>query len=73
MKSEKSPLKAPLFKASCAVAALTDAGFAASVAKELAAADPETYEKSALLLKSKSEKIIRRRGLSKKKKKGNKS
>ena len=47
-------------RASCAVIALTEVGFAASTAKKLAQADPEQYGEAAGRLDHKAEKTYRR-------------
>lgn len=45
---------------SCAMAALTDAGMAASLMKKLAAADPEKYTEAAQALDGKAQKMLQR-------------
>ena len=45
---------------SCAMAALTDAGLAASLVKKLAAAEPETYGEAAAALDTKAQKELQR-------------
>ena len=45
---------------SCAMAALTDAGMAASLVKKLAAADPERYQQVAEALDVKAKKVLQR-------------
>ncbi len=45
---------------SCAMAALTDAGMAASLVKKLAAADPERYQQAAEALDVKAKKVLQR-------------
>lgn len=45
---------------SCAMAALTDAGMAASFLKKLAAADPERYQEAADALDVKAQKVLQR-------------
>ena len=45
---------------SCAMAALTDAGMAASLVKKLAAADPEKYQQAAEALDVKAKKVLQR-------------
>lgn len=45
---------------SCAMAALTDAGMAASLVKKLAAADPEKYAEAAQALDVKAQKVLQR-------------
>lgn len=47
-------------RGSCAMAALTDAGMAASFLKKLAAADPERYGEAAAALNVRAEKVLRR-------------
>ncbi len=47
-------------RASCAMAALTDAGMAASFLKKLAAADPERYGEAAETLDVKAQKVLQR-------------
>lgn len=47
-------------RASCAMAALTDAGMAASFLKKLAAADPERYGEAAEALDTKAQKVLQR-------------
>lgn len=62
-------VKAPFTKAemgmavgrtSCAMAALTDAGLAASLLKKLAALDPEQYGETAAALDTKAAKVLKR-------------
>ena len=57
----KAQLGAALGRSSCALVALTDVGFAASVVKKLSARDPETYGAVAERLSHKAEKTQRRR------------
>lgn len=45
---------------SCAMAALTDAGMAASLMKKLAAANPEQYQQAAEALDVKAKKVLQR-------------
>ena len=47
-------------RASCAMAALTDAGMAASFLSKLAAADPERYGEAASALDTKAQKVMQR-------------
>lgn len=47
-------------RGSCAMAALTDAGLAASLLKKLAAADPEKYGEAAASLDTKAQKVLQR-------------
>lgn len=47
-------------RASCAMAALTDAGMAASFLNKLAAADPERYGEAASALDTKAQKVLQR-------------
>lgn len=47
-------------RGSCAMAALTDAGMAASLLKKLAAADPERYGEAAAALDAKAAKVLQR-------------
>ena len=47
-------------RGSCAMAALTDAGMAASFLKKLAAADPEQYGEAAAALDTKAQKVLQR-------------
>ena len=49
-----------LGRGSCALLALTDAGFAAAVAEKLAARDPERYAPAAALLLEKADKVLQR-------------
>ncbi len=56
----KADLGSTVGRSSCAMAALTDAGFAASVAKKLAAYDSEAYGPAALALDEKAEKVLQR-------------
>lgn len=49
-----------LGRGSCALLALTDAGFAAAVAERLAARDPERYAPAAALLREKADKVLQR-------------
>ena len=45
---------------SCAMAALTDPGLAASLLKKLSAADPEQYAEAAATLDTKAQKVLQR-------------
>ena len=56
----KEALGACLGRASCAMLAITDAGFAAGLAEKLAKEDPEQYGQVQLLLSQKAERIRRR-------------
>lgn len=47
-------------RGSCAMAALTDAGMAASFLKKLAQADPEQYGQAAATLDTKAQKVLQR-------------
>lgn len=57
----KTELGGALGRSSCALAALTDVGFAASVVKKLSARNPEAYGAVAERLEHKAEKTQRRR------------
>ena len=57
---EKSELGFLLGRTSCAMLALTDAGFAAAVAEKLAARDPERYGPAAGQLKEKADRVLQR-------------
>lgn len=48
-------------RGSCAMAALTDAGMAASLLNRLAAAEPERYGEAAAALDRKAQKVLQRR------------
>ena len=56
----KVELGGQLGRSSCAMLALTDAGFAAAVAGKLAARDPERYGPAATLLREKADKVLQR-------------
>ena len=56
----KAELGGLLGRGSCALLALTDAGFAAAVAEKLAAWDPERYGPAAALLREKADKVLQR-------------
>lgn len=56
----KTQLGGAVGRESCAMAALTDAGMAASLLKKLAAADPEQYGEAALALDTKAQKVLQR-------------
>jgi ribosomal protein L7Ae-like RNA K-turn-binding protein len=58
--SSKAELGTMAGRASCAMLALTDVGFAASLVKKLAAIDPEQYGEAAGLLSTKAEKAQKR-------------
>lgn len=59
--ADKDDLGRALGRTSCAMCAVTDVGFAAALAKKLAAGDPETYGDAAALLAGKAEKAKKRR------------
>lgn len=56
----KSELGNILGRTSCAMAAFTDTGFAASLVKKLAQADPEQYGEAAQQLDVKAQKVLQR-------------
>lgn len=56
----KAELGATVGRMSCAMLAITDAGFAASLVKKLALRDPETYTAAAEQLSTKAEKVLKR-------------
>ena len=56
----KEQLGGAVGRESCAMAALTDAGLAASFVKKLAAADPERYGEAAAALDTKAQKVLQR-------------
>ena len=56
----KDQIGAVLGRGSCAMAALTDAGMAASFLNNLAAADPEKYGDAAQTLDAKAAKVLQR-------------
>lgn len=56
----KGELGMAVGRESCAMAALTDAGMAASLLKKLAAADPERYQEAADALDVKAQKVLQR-------------
>ena len=56
----KEELGFQLGRSSCAMLALTDAGFAAAVSEKLRARDPEKYEAAASQLRQKADKVLRR-------------
>lgn len=56
----KAELGFQLGRGSCALLALTDAGFAASVAEKLAARDPERYGPAAQQLRVKADRVLQR-------------
>ena len=62
----KEELGAPLGRASCAMLAVTDVGFAAALAKKLADRDETAYGSARDILFHKAEKANKRRKLSKK-------
>lgn len=57
----KEELGAAVGRASCAMAAVTDLGFAQAIVRKLAAADPDTYGGTAQRLAVKAERAARRR------------
>lgn len=56
----KAQLGGAVGRESCAMAALTDAGLAASLVKKLAAADPDQYGEAAAALDNKAQKVLQR-------------
>lgn len=56
----KSELGAALGRSSCAMLALTDAGFSAAVAEKLAARDPDKYGPAAQQLRQKADRALQR-------------
>jgi ribosomal protein L7Ae-like RNA K-turn-binding protein len=56
----KSELGFTTGRASCALLALTDIGFASSLLKKLAEADPEQYGETAELISGKAKKVLQR-------------
>lgn len=56
----KAELGFLLGRSSCAMLALTDAGFAASVVEKLAALDPERYSPAAQQLRLKADRVLQR-------------
>jgi len=56
----KAELGSIVGRSSCAMMAVTDTGFAASLVKKLAAIDPETYGSVAEQLGGKAEKVLQR-------------
>ena len=56
----KDQIGAVVGRSSCAMAALTDAGMAASFLNKLAAADPEKYADAAQALDAKAAKVLQR-------------
>ena len=56
----KDQIGAVMGRGSCAMAALTDAGMAASFLNKLAAADPEQYGEAAQALDAKAAKVLQR-------------
>lgn len=57
----KEELGLILGRSSCAMAALTDAGFAAAVMEKLAARDPEKFGPAARQLREQADRVLRRR------------
>ena len=56
----KAELGGAVGRGSCALMALTEVGFAASIVKKLAAEDPDTYGEAAQRLSGKAQKTYRR-------------
>lgn len=56
----KAEMGAMMGRTSCAMAAITDAGFAASLVSKLAAADPERYGETAAALDTRAQKALQR-------------
>ncbi len=56
----KAEMGAALGRATCAMAAFTDAGFAASLVKKLSDQDPERYGEAAAQLDAKAQKVLQR-------------
>lgn len=56
----KAELGMMMGRSSCAMAAITDAGFAASLVSKLAAGDPERYGETAAALDTKAQKVLQR-------------
>lgn len=56
----KAELGAVLGRSSCAMAAFTDAGFAAGLVSKLSALDPERYGEAAGQLEAKAQKVLQR-------------
>ncbi len=56
----KAELGAPLGRSSCAMLALTDPGFAASILEKLAARDPERYAPAAQTLREQADRVLQR-------------
>lgn len=56
----KAELGAAVGRESCAMAALADAGLAASLMKKLAAQEPERYGEAAAALEEKAKKVLQR-------------
>jgi len=56
----KGELGFPLGRSSCAMLALTDAGFAAAVVEKLAGRDPDRYGPAALQLREKADRVLQR-------------
>lgn len=57
---DKGELGSVLGRASCAMLAFTDAGFAASACAKLAARDPDRYGPAALQLRTKADRLLQR-------------
>ena len=57
---DKSQLGFVLGRSSCAMLALTDAGFSAAVVEKLAAQDPERYGPAAQQLRAKADRVLQR-------------
>lgn len=58
---DKSELGFALGRSTCALAAVTDAGLAASVLRRLAQSDPERYGQAAAALEEKAQRVQRRK------------
>lgn len=56
----KEELGFPLGRSSCAMLALTDAGFSAAVVEKLAARDPDRYGSAARQLREKADRVLQR-------------
>ena len=57
---DKSQLGSVLGRSSCAMLALTDAGFSAAIAEKLAACDPKKYGPAAQQLRTKADRVLQR-------------
>lgn len=58
---DKSMLGAAVGRSSCAVAAITDIGFASTLLKKLSALDPDQYQDTAQVLHHKTAKVAQRK------------